>query len=145
MAKNEYITKIEEFIVKDLARPAIIGVSLGLIFSYFTWTGVLIGGAIGGYMTRKYKVSFLVGLFVGVTSWPFVFYINQLIYGYPAVRAYTMLNTFVVMAEIIGFILALLSSLFGTSIRNILEERREKFEATRVKIPKQESKGKPTK
>ena len=139
------ITKQEvlDFIKKDLARPVIVGVSLGLFFSFFSWIGVIIGGMIGGYMTTKYKVSAIVGALVGLISWPTVFFAKTLIYGYPAIRAFTITGQYVLLADVFGFILALLSAFFGTAIKAVLEERKKRtFSPTRIKITREQATGK---
>ncbi len=136
------ITKQEvlDFIKKDLARPVIVGVSLGLFFSFFSWIGVIIGGMIGGYMTTKYKVSAIVGALVGLISWPTVFFAKTLIYGYPAIRAFTITGQYVLLADVFGFILALLSAFFGTAIKAVLEERKKRaFSPTRIKITREQA------
>ena len=141
--KKDTMREVLDFIKRDLARPAIIGVTLGLFFSFFSWIGVIIGGMIGGYMTTKYKVSAIVGALVGIISWPTVFFAKTLIYGYPAVKAFTITGQYVLLADIFGFVLALLSAFFGTAIKAVLEERRKRtFSATRIKITRDQAAGK---
>ena len=105
--------------------PTSIGYILTVIFSYYTWVGIIIGPPIAGYLAKRYLHSLIDSIIIGLTAWPTVFLLKQLAIGETYTKALSIAGFFYMVAILIGFLLALFSGILGASIRNILDDTRQ--------------------